>query len=216
MKAHKILNITNGDAFNEHFTLRSGEIALSFCETMMDGEAVSAIFSDNFIKMRASELNVSIDEYIEKATVFCTLKSSAQDYSELILWFGKDTFCQTNLLTLLAFFEQIGYKGKVTLNYIDDETHKLLEKDINVKLGFYKKLYDDILVRKIRRNADGVILQNAIDLYYDYHSENGRLANMIRNTSADDEFSLICLLLEKTAEYGLSDIQTKKLIKKYR
>ena len=56
-------------------------------------------------------------------------------YSTIYLWFGKDTFCQMNLLALLVYLEQIKYQGKLILNYIDDVTFEQIESNIDVKLG---------------------------------------------------------------------------------
>ncbi len=212
----KKLNITNGDSFNEYFCTTTGEDAIPFREAMMDGDAFFDIFSDKFIEARALCLNVSKKEYMDKAVVLKTLKSNGNAFSEIVLWFGKDTFCQMNLLTLLAFIEQIGYFGKVTLNYIDDANYNIIQNDIDVKLGIYKRLYDKILVQKVKSKAEGVILQNTIDLYFDYLSPDGELQNIIKDNPLLDDFSLICLLLEKSENYGLSDLQAKNLIKKYR
>ena len=93
-------------------------------------------------------------------------------YNKICLWFGKDTFCQMNLLTLLAYLEQIDFSGKITLNYIDDETFEIIENDINVKLGIYKDIYKNVLINKVLPNEFGVLNPRAIDLYFDYYSNN--------------------------------------------
>ena len=117
-----------------------------------------------------------------------------------------------NLLTLLAYLEQIEFSGKVTLNYIDDETFEVSETGIDIKLGFYKKLYTDILILKNKPNELGVFSKRAIDLYFDYHSQEGMLANLIKKNSDKNKTELICLLIENSKEYGLSDLQAEKLI----
>ena len=208
-----ILNITNGDYFNNYFISKFGGEAVPFCEAMMDGDTVSDIYSDDFIKMRSNELGVSAEEYKSKMHVRV---APLENYSELRLWFGKDTFCQTNLLTLLAYLEQIGYDGKVVLNYIDDESFEVIEENISIPLGFYKKLYEDILIAKKHRTDLGVLDAEAIDLYFDYHSDNGALARLVQNNSDKDDIALIYLLLDSSKAYGLSDIQAEKLIRKYR
>lgn len=209
----KKLNITNGDSFNEYFCKKYLSKALPFRENMMDGEAVSDIFSDDFIKLRAACHKVSENEYRDKSVVFNSLK--ADGFEEIILWFGKDTFCQMNLLTLLAFLEQIDYRGKVTLNLIDDETFEVLEENIDVNLGTYKWQYEEIIVRKNVVKTEGVLDVHAIELFFDYLSPEGTLAKLIKNNLHLNESGLICLLIEKSAEYGLSDIQAKNLIEKY-
>ena len=207
-----ILNITNGDCFNDYFISKFGGDAVPFCEAMMDGDTIPNIYSEAFVDLRANELCISVEEYKAKMHV---QTAPLENYSELHLWFGKDTFCQTNLLTLLAYLEQIGYDGKVILNYIDDETFNVIEDNIPVTLGTYKKLYEDILISKKRPTYWGILDTEAIELYFDYHSDNGFLAKLVKENSNKDYMSLIYLLLESSKTYGLSDIQAKKLIEKY-
>ena len=207
-----ILNITNGDGFNDYFISKFGGDTVPFCEAMMDGDTIPNIYSEAFIDLRANELCISVEEYKAKMHVQNT---PLENYSELHLWFGKDTFCQTNLLTLLAYLEQIGYDGKVILNYIDDEAFSVIEDNIPITLGTYKKLYEDILISKKRPTYWGVLDTEAIELYFDYHSDNGFLAKLVKENSNKDYMSLIYLLLESSKTYGLSDIQAKKLIEKY-
>lgn len=207
------LNITNGDAFNQYFLKNFGGTAVPFREVMMDGDTVHDIFSDAFVKLRSAELNVSTDEYRANMLVCDALKN---DYTELVLWFGKDTFCQMNLLTLLAYLEQTNYHGKVTLNYIDDETFEVLDSNINIELDTYKKLYEEILISKHIPNNTGVLDKTAIELYFDYHSADGKLVQMVRENADREHMELLCLLLCNSKEYGLSDAQAQELVKKYK
>ena len=62
----------------------------------------------------------------------------------------------------------------------------------------------------------GVLLPDAIDLYFDYHSDNGLLARTVRAHADMNKMELICLLLSISVKYGLSDVQAEKLIQKYR
>ena len=210
--AEKILNITNGEFFNEYFISKFGGEAVPFCETMMDGKTTMDIYSDSFVNLRSKEIDINVDLYKSKMYVYKALKN---DYSQLNLWFGKDTFCQMNLLTLLAYLEQIEYCGEVILNYIDDETFDVIDKNIKVNLGQYRKIYEYIFMSKSMPEDVLTLCFEAIELYFDYHSEKGKLAEMVRNNSTMEEVDLICLLLENSKEYGLSDIQAKKLIEKY-
>ena len=205
-----ILNITNGDCFNSYFVSRFGGQAVPFCEAMMDGDTVQEIYSQAFIELRAGELNVSAAQYRAKMQAYDALKE--HDYDEIHLWFGKDTFCQVNLLTLLAYLEQIGFDGKVWLNFIDDETFDVIESDIAVKLGAYKKLYAEVLIEKRNPCEAGVLNPEAIDGYFDYHSDDGWLARLVKAHAGEDKMSLVRLLIENSKAYGLSDVQAEKLI----
>ncbi len=206
----EILNITNGEYFNEHFISKFGGTAVPFCEAMMDGEAVTDIYSQQFITLRAKSLGVTENEYRAKMYVYDALKND--DYQTICLWFGKDTFCQVNLLTLLAYLEQIKYHGELKLNYIDDETFEVLDSDIDVNLGIYSKIYEDVLISKTVSDDVGVLCTRAIDLHFDYHSADGQLAKLIRANAHKEKMALIILLLEHSKEYGLSDLQAENLI----
>ena len=207
----KILNITNGDIFNRYLLSKIGGEAVPFREVMMDGETVLEVYSDAFIETRAKEHCVSVEDYKSKM-----LPNHIFEYSKLNLWFGKDTFCQANLLTLLAYLEQTQYGGEIALNYIDDETFEVLEADIKVELSGYENLYNEILIKKNDLKDIGVLDLNAIELYFDYHSSEGALAKIIRENPEREDLEIIRILLEKSKKYGLSDIQAAKLIKKYK
>ena len=212
--ANRVLNITNGDAFNRYFISNFGGEAIPFREAMMDGKSIIDIFSNEFIDARSSEFNVSAKEYRSNMLVYDALQNN--NYDELCLWFGGDTFCQMNLLTLLAYLEQIDYRGKITLNYIDDETFEVTTANIQVELGIYKNLYEQILINKNKIDSLGILVPETIDLFFDYHSESGALAEMVRNNLDMEHTDLICRLLYNSKEYGLSDIQAKRLIEKYK
>ena len=206
----KILNITNGEYFNRYLISKFGGVSVPFCESIMDGEVVMNIYSDQFITLRAKALNVTEDEYRSKMHAYNILQNTK--YEKICLWFGKDTFCQVNLLTLLAYLEQIEYDGELKLNYIDDETFEVLESDIDVRLGLYNEIYGNVLISKFIPKNICVLSKRAIELYFDYHSENGALANLVRSNSDKTKTDLIALLLEHSKDYGLSDIQAEKLI----
>ena len=208
----KILNITNGDFFNEYLKNKFSYIAIPFCEAMMDGKIEGKIFSNEFIACRANSLNITEKEYRFKMFVYDYLKN--KEYQTICLWFGKDTFCQMNLLTLLAYLEQIKFEGNLNLNYIDDETFEILESNIDVKLGVYNRAYEDILLLRKTPNDIGVLNARAIDSFFDYHSENGKIVKLIKANSQMNKNDLIRLLLEQSKDYGLSDLQVKRLIKK--
>ena len=206
---NKILNITNGEYFNEYYISKFGGLSVPFCEVMMDGETIANIYSQQFIELRAKSLNITENEYKSKMYVYNILNNN---YPSICLWFGKDAFCQVNLLTLLAYLEQIGYQGELKLNYIDDETFEVLESIIDVKLGAYSKIYEDILILKKVPQDVGILIARAIELFFDYHSDNGELSKLVRANANKERMELILLLLAKSKEYGLSDLQVEKLI----
>ena len=59
-----------------------------------------------------------------------------------------------------------------------------------------------------------MIDRKAIMLYFDYLSDDGRLAQFIRSQPQEKgEDELVRLLLKESYDYGLSDIQARNLIK---
>ena len=206
----EVLYITNGECFNEYFINKYKEISFPFNECIMDEEVHEDIFSNEFILMRSKALNVSEEVYNNKMVIPIVLKEKM--YKKICLWFGKDTFCQMNLLTLLAYLEQINFSGKINLNYIDDETFEVIENDINVKLGIYKDIYKDVLINKVFPNEFGVLNARAIDLYLDYYFKDGELINIVKKNINKDKDELVSLLLSVSKEYGLSNLQIEKMI----
>ena len=209
-----VLHITNGECFNAYFLQKWGGDALPFCEAMMDGDATEDILSDAFISLRTRALGVDEATYRAKLGVCDALAQHA--YTSLSLYFGKDTFCQMNLLTLLAYLEQIGYSGDVVLNYIDDASFAIIEDGIPVHLGAYRQLYREILLEKQMPREVGVLVPEAITLYFDYRAENGYLARLVKAHPDLDAEALTVLLLKASAAYGLSDTQAKRLIQSCR
>ena len=208
-----LLNVTNGDYFDQYFRTVSQETSIPFREAMMTGSAISPIFSDDFIALRAAELQTTVSHYRNQIT---PLLQAIKQSNRLHLWFGEDSFCQLNLLTLLAYLEQECYGGSIRLTLIDDTDFSIRRADIPVTTGIYTKLYEAILVSHQPIQAKGVMSRDAIDLYFDYLSPNGRLAQIVKANAHETEIQLLSRLIEASAAYGLSDLQAMELIRKYR
>ena len=209
-----LLNITNGDYLNAKLSKENDGEFFPFREAMIQGFTCEKIFSDEFISLRAKSLGVSETDYKNYAKEILQFISNHSTYKKLKLWFGKDTFCQLNLLTLLALLEQINYLGEVELVIIDDETGNILSSPQTAKLGVYQNLYKTVIIERVMPNHFGVIDKRAIELYFDYLSPNGYLANLIKQNSSLSGEELLLLILENSKEYGLSDLNVKELILK--
>ena len=207
-----LLNITNGDYLNAKILKENDGECFPFREATIQGFLTLDILSEGFISARAKSLNVSEELYRQNARELIYFTQAHFKYSNLRLWFGQDTFCQLNLLTLLALLEQIEYRGEVDILLIDDETGDILGGVKDVKLGNYKEIYKSVLIDKKEPLELGVIDKTAIDLYFDYLSPNGRLANLIKANQNLSKEELIVLLLDSSKEYGLSDLNIIELI----
>ena len=210
-----VVNITNGEMMNQYFHRERGGVNFAFNEMMMHGRAVMEIGSAEFVALRAEDLGVAVSLYREKMQVLDWLFRHSKDGVKLALWFGKDSFCQLNLLTLLAYLEQIQWEGEIRLNIADDVTYEIISGDIPVLLGAYSALYRDVVVLHKSTPAVGVIDKRALELFFDYLSPDGALATLIRSHPDDSEDELICKLMEVSLDYGISDVQAAYLIEKY-
>lgn len=142
------INITCGQYANDYYSkTHNNEVFISFNEAMIYGKTHEDIFSRNFILERIKTHKTTLEEYMSKMKDFLDLKDKLNQY-EITFWFGEDEFCQINLLTLLAYLEQINYKKEITLNLINETTYDIkLKTKINVK-GFKQKYLKEILKEK--------------------------------------------------------------------
>lgn len=208
-----MLYITNGDAYNTFFEEKHKVQAIPFREAMMDGPIPDTPpFSKEFIRARASHHGISEEKYSADMAGILHLAGSAP----LSLHFGRDTFCQMNLLTLLAYLEELEYAGKIFLTLIDDETFSVLKENIPVPLGGYRDIYKTVLIKHEMPTHFGVIDERSVSLFFDYLSAEGFLAQTVRKHSEESEIALITRLLTVSADYGLSDTMAKDLIEKYK
>ena len=78
-----------------------------------------------------------------------------------------------------------------------------------------KKIYKYVLISKYKPRELGVLEARAVDLYFDYHSNNGMLATLIKNNADKSKSELLSLLIEASKDYGMSDLQAERLINFY-
>jgi hypothetical protein len=210
------ITITNGDYFNNYWFEKTNEICIPFRESMMSGNTVDDVFSKDFITVRCDYHKISQAKYLNNLKDVISLRSKINEIEEIKLFFGEDTFCQINLLTFLAYLEQINFSGKVVLNLIDDYSMQLIKRDIPVKLGIYKGVYKSVLIDKILPSTIEVLNNFSLNLYFDYLSSDGKLAKIVKQSPSKSDYELLVELLEQSKEYGLSDVQAKELIEKHR
>jgi AraC-like DNA-binding protein len=112
----KTLHILNGlcmlESFQQNSLMNETAVYVPFNEAMCWGETDETIFSPEFIQTRARSLKSTEEEY--KKIVIEPLKLLFDEQFDIIvLWFGDDVFCQMNLITILAYLEQIQFDGDV-------------------------------------------------------------------------------------------------------
>src|SRR4051794_37204292 len=101
MMEEKTLHILNGQAMYDYYketNFLNGERMEPFNEAMCYGSTCEELFSQEFIETRARVHHVTAEQYTEH-----TLKPLRpllnKEFTQVVLWFDADMFCQINLLT---------------------------------------------------------------------------------------------------------------------
>jgi len=209
----KILNILNGQVMYEVFQtnklLEKGEY-IPFNEAMCSHETSVAIFSDEFINLRALGHKVSIQEY--KNLTMTPLKPLFEkEYKCIVLWFGDDMFCQINMLTVLAYLEQVTYKGKVFFNMVNETTYEI--ETIEIFLSSYNKVYQQVLINHQFPHIEVIpSIFQGIRLYMKYIEVDNEIVTYIRKNEDKSQNELLENLFQSFPQYGLGDVQYLKII----
>jgi len=221
-----ILNIANGIQLKKYLTNKCAEYEdiIAFNESMITGECNEKIFSETFFQIRAKSLNVDFEQYLEN-TVSELYKLLNKQYSEIILWFDEDMFCQINLLTLCAYFDYINYKGVLQLNIIRQDfggyhdLQSIVIKSYKLSPQGYYSLYQDVMLKKVFTKNDYHVfkeIENGIKLYENYISDNSEIilsiAELVKdNRSKRDIIKEIC---KRYPQYGIGDYNIELLYHK--
>ncbi|WP_217447991.1 MULTISPECIES: AraC family transcriptional regulator [unclassified Bacillus (in: firmicutes)] len=209
----EILNILNGQAmyeqFQTHQLMRKSDYVL-FNEAMCSHETSDIIFSDEFKKLRASGHQVSLQEY-ENITVAPLKLLLKKRYKCIVLWFGDDMFCQMNLLTVLAYLEQLGYKGKVFFQMVNEMTYEVAELEMFPK--GYNEIYQQVLIQYRFPNVQLIpVMFQGISLYLEYLKKDNEITAYIKKHLDKPQDELLKDLFHLFPQYGLGDVQYLKII----
>lgn len=209
-----ILNITNGECFNNYIKKKSEGLYVPFNEAMITGHTTLNIFDDEFINDRSAFHNITKEEYIKKLNNIHD-QNFVKSFTEIILWFGHDTFCQINLLTLLAYFNQINYPGNVYLIIIDDYTNEIIKQKEQISFINMKHIYNTVITKKKYIETNNDLLNNAIKSYLDFTFGKDETSTYIKNNLKQDHDTLLKNCLSLSVKQGLSDIIISQLINDY-
>lgn len=207
------LYIFNGSKMLSYFQTKypdSREIYTSFNEAMCWGNVCENIFSEEFIKTRSLSLNTTVDEY-KKTVIDSIYPLLSKDDSEITLWFDSDMFCQINLLTLLAYLDQVKYHKSVKFNLVDYQ-HEI-QKTFTLTAEGYKNIYKAVLINKsVPEHLDLPVMKASIELYLNLQKKDNEISYFIREHADLPTMELLKLLLKNFQHYGLGDIQYLQLI----
>jgi AraC-like DNA-binding protein len=212
-----VLNIFNGQMMYDEFhsnELMGNSDYVPFNEAMCVHPTSNQIFDDAFIQLRAEGHQNSVESY--KKIVIEPLEPLFQNqYKCMVLWFGEDVFCQMNLLTLLAYLEQIKYKGRVFLNSFRDDEFKVSQTELF--LGNYEKIYEEVLLQQQKPTTELLpVMYQAIELHLSMLDEESSLKKYIKNHSKLSESELVKQLMTVFSTLGYGDLQYMEIIQQVR
>lgn len=205
----KILHITNGEYSLQHYKKQFKlDKLICFNEAMAWGSVDKVVFSNGFIENRIKSLKISKQEYF-KNTLSLIDEIEINKFDEIRLYFGKDMFCQINLITIIAYLAQIHCHLDVIVNIIDDYNYNVLTSYI-ANVADFKELYDKIVVNKTRTKTIYPYIDDSISMYLSYMDNNSPINTYIRKNI--DSINLINELISRFHMYGLGDRQYSEMI----
>ena len=213
----KVINITNGQYFNDYISKKNEGLFIPFNEALIQGNPKYPLFNNEFIIERTKthyKDDSKTHEYLNNMESFLSKSNELNLCDEIRLWFGEDTFCVINLLGLLTYLEQLEYQNKIILNVIDDETYKVLKSGICIQLGTFSISYKSLVSKNEFISTGYPIIDKGINDYLYLKSKNNHLYKYIKeNKTKLSEQELLINLLNETKEYGLSDVILLEMIK---
>ena len=210
----KTLHILNGSCMLEFFkrnNIMSEEaVYVPFNEARCWGEVDEKIFSPEFIKKRAASL-YSIPEGYKKIVIEPLEPLLNEYFDSIVLWFGDDMFCQMNFITLLAYLEQMHFKGDVLFCMQQEQKDEMLPDAIEINLGGYHAIYKTVLCNKEKCDKEMLpVTYQAMNLYLHYLKQDSDIMRYIRNHLHEE--NLIKDLFTLFPQYGLGDLQYQWII----
>ncbi len=212
------LHITGGEWLNQQICRKYAPegLVLPFNEAMMSGAVCAPVLSPRFCRLRAAALNVPEADYLQKLQPVRNALEALSPADTVTLWFGADTFCQMNRLTVLAALEERGFCGAVESVTVRDEDGEVVSGPAKTALGEYRTLYAEVLMaHRFAETADSW-LSAVLPRYFDFLRPDGALARFAAEHPEMEEDALVCALLERSAADGLSDTMARDMIRRVR
>ncbi|ULT56817.1 AraC family transcriptional regulator [Neobacillus drentensis] len=218
MIQEKTLHILNGQAMYNFYIetdFLKGELMVPFNEAMCYGSTCNDLFSPEFIDIRAKVHHVRRQQYTEHA-IKPLLPLINKEFTNIVLWFDADMFCQINLLTILAWLDMADYKEDIDIHIVGDQFEPV--SHFRVAAKGYQAMYDQVLIHK--RLPDQIELsplKKGIELYLNYLNHDSDLMVYIQAHQDMSENELVLALIDQfTGDYGLGDTQYLEIIKAQR
>lgn len=156
------LHITNGDGLTPKLQSLSiaGDI-ITWREMLCEGKTLAKVGSESFWKTRFDFLNrtykISKAWFIEKTLKEYRSLCNHKQQDQIVLWFGRDLFCQINLLAVLSWISTHRSGAEVSLVYGG-------KKD-KIKARGLHELSDEVLLKYYEKR---IVLERDDIEYADY------------------------------------------------
>jgi hypothetical protein len=214
----KTLHILNGQAMYNYYKetdFLKGELMVPFNEAMCYGSTCKDLFSPEFIDIRAKAHHVTPEQYTEH-TIKPLHPLINKEFTNIILWFDADMFCQINLLTILAWLDRAEFSEVIDINIVGDQFEPVSHFGVAAK--GYQSMYEQVLIQKILPdNIEPEPLKKGIELYLSYLHNDSDLMLYIQEHQDVPEKELVLALINRfSTDYGLGDTQYLEIIKTHR
>lgn len=212
----KVLHILNGscmlEAFKQNGKMEEGCTYVPFNEAMCWGTADEQIFSEPFIEKRVQSLKSTKEMY--KEIVLEPLKPLFEEsFDQIVMWFGDDLFCQINMLTMMAYLEQINYNGDLQLCIGTEDEEEFLPECYKVTVEGALEAYRVLVCHQQMPQQELLpITAQMAKLYLEYRLATSEINQYIMNHPNKEKELLVEELLGRFPQYGLGDLQYEMMI----
>lgn len=218
MIQEKTLHILNGQAmynFYKETDFLKGELMVPFNEAMCYGSTCKDVFSPEFIDIRANVHHVTPEQYTEH-TIKPLYPLINKEFTNIVLWFDADMFCQINLLTVLAWLDMVDYKGDIDINIVDHRFEPVSHYRVAAK--GYHAMYEQVLINKqLPEQMEPASFKKGLERYVSYLNNDSDLMVYIQAHQDIPENELVLALINQfSGDYGLGDTQYLEIIKSHR
>lgn len=212
----EVLHVLNGKCMLEDFTkhgyFKENCTYIPFNEVMCWGRGGENLFSRDFILHRVEALKTSIEDY-QKIVLEPLKPLFKKDFNTIVLWFGKDMFCQINLLSIMAYLNYHQFRGDVLLCIKDEARDQMLNEAYAVDIEGCYQIYKSVVCQhEMPKNKLMPVMYQAINLYLNYRNQSSKINRYIREHIDKNYDSLLRDLMTRFEEYGLGDLQYKMMI----
>ena len=193
--------------------------AVAWREAMILGPAKKEIFSRAFNEARAAWLGEKLPEYETRVVEYLNLKALVAQ-ENLLLVFGREAFCQINLLTLLCALSQSGRKAPVVIRLIDEFSGNVTLREFAfVEWSLAEEWYQTLLIEGRPFSSSPLLwpeLKKAAVLFLLLREEQNEITDIIEEHADLEETALVSLLLKWDRDFGLGDEYFLRLVRKHR